>query len=167
MGEPSAPSPELVAGPALSASCNSFTQADGAACGSYYCGVDESTLDQALDPGAVCGDEAGNLGGVAFVCVSRPVLVVGECARAERAANLFADNEQRRGRIRDCVYEDAEMAANLREPCLDCFIDVALCAGDNCLIQCLAGDSDACDECRFENDCERPLFACSGLPDPF
>jgi hypothetical protein len=92
---------------------------------------------------------------------------VGTCAREERAANLFANTDERRVRIRDCVYQDAEIATNMREACLDCFIDVALCAGENCLIQCLAGDSAACDACRQDNDCERPLFACSGLPDPF
>lgn len=51
--------------------------------------------------------------------------------------------------------------------CLACTIDAAQCAGDNGLIQCLAGDSAQCDACRKENNCDQPVFSCGGLPTPF
>jgi hypothetical protein len=161
------PQPELVAGTATAAGCASFASPENGSCGSYYCGVDLGTLELALDPSSLCGENTGNAGGAAFVCEGRPVSVVGACARREKSANILASNDELRPLIRDCVYEDAEMAANVTEQCLDCFIDVAQCAGDNCLLECLAGDSAGCDRCRRENGCERPLFSCSGLPDPF
>lgn len=155
---------QLVAGTAEG--CNSFTERAATTCGSYYCNVDEATLTAALEPSGVCGTDQGNAGG-AFVCGARPVTVVGACAREVKSANVFASNEELRPLIRDCAFEDPEMAASVTEPCLDCFIDVAACASDNCLFACLAGDSQGCDDCRARNNCERPLFSCSGLPDPF
>lgn len=154
----------LVAGTAEG--CNSFTEQSAETCGSYYCNVDEATLTAALDPSGVCGVDRGN-GGGDFVCSARPVTLVGACAREVKSANVFASNDELRPLIRSCVYEDAEMLANTTEPCLDCFIDLATCAADNCLFACLTGDSLECDSCRADNNCERPLFACAGLPDPF
>lgn len=166
-GEPvEAPMPELVAGTASAAGCLSYTEPANGMCGSYFCGVDEATLAKALDPNTVCGENMGNTGGSAFVCEGRLVSVVGACARTVKAANFLLTNEQLRPLVQDCVYEDAEIKMKVTEQCLSCFIDVADCAGTNCLVECLAGDSEACDQCRMNNNCEQPLFPCGGFPNP-
>jgi hypothetical protein len=79
----------------------------------------------------------------------------------------LSSNAELRPLIRDCVFEDAEIEQMVNPDCLSCFIDAAQCAGDNCLIECLSGDSPGCDACRLENDCEQPVFACTALPSPF
>ena len=80
---------------------------------------------------------------------------------------IAASNYSLRPMIQDCVYKDATIKAKVPPACLSCFIDAAVCAGDNCLLQCLSGDSPTCDSCRKQNDCEQPVFSCGGLPSPF
>ena len=38
--------------------------------------------------------------------------------------------------------------------------------GDNCLIECLGGDSPTCDKCRLDKGCSRPVADCTGFPNP-
>lgn len=159
--------PELTAGTAIPAGCASEALAEGGMCGSWFCGVDAETLDKGLDPNGACGENMGNMGGIDFVCEARPVKVVGDCARMVKSSMPFATNEQLRPLVRDCVYQDAEIKANVTEPCLNCFIDVADCAGTYCLLQCLASADATCDQCRLDNNCDQPLFDCAGFPNPF
>ena len=46
-------------------------------------------------------------------------------------------------------------------------LDAAQCASDNCLTQCLSGDSSGCDTCRMNNNCNQPVPTCAGFPSPF
>jgi hypothetical protein len=153
--------PGSVAGSALAAGCSSYQLPANGMCGGYYCGVTEETLARESNPAAKC------LGTAAFKCEGRIVLVVGTCARRFKSSMPFATNAELRPMIRDCVFEDAEIAQMVQADCLSCFIDAAQCAGDNCLIECLSGDSASCDSCRIQNNCEQPVFPCSGLPNPF
>jgi hypothetical protein len=154
------PNPELVAGTATAAGCSSYQLPAAGMCGGYYCGVDQATLTQALDAAATCG------GDPEFTCDGRLVLVVGDCARGVKSAMPFASNAELRPMIEACVRADADIPQDLPADCLVCFVDAAVCAGDNCLIECLSGDSPGCDSCRIENDCQQPVFACGGLPNP-
>jgi hypothetical protein len=150
-----------VAGSAVRAGCSSYQPPGNGMCGGYFCGVTEAILEQESTPNAKCSSTA------AFKCEGRIVLVVGACARRIKSAMPFASNDQLRPMIRDCIYEDAEIKQMVQAECLDCFIDAAQCAGDNCLVECLAGDSASCDACRRDNNCEQPVFPCTGLPNPF
>lgn len=140
--------------------CQSYTEAADGMCASWYCGVTESQLMDAVDPNAKCG------GDVALLCAGSVTAKVGICARRLKAENFSATNEELRPLVRDCVYEDPEVKAAVPADCLDCTIDAAACAADNCLTQCLAGDSPMCDDCRRESHCDQSVFSCGGLPAP-
>jgi hypothetical protein len=151
---------ELVAGTAIEAGCSSAQPPADGMCGGYYCGVDADTLTAAFDPASRCG------GDPAMACDGALTTAVAACARQVKAAMPFASNDALRPMIQACVYEDAELQA-VPEDCLGCFLDVAACASDHCLFQCLAGDSEECDQCQLDNDCTVPVFDCGGLPNPF
>ncbi|MDD9941996.1 MAG: hypothetical protein OXU20_13205, partial [Myxococcales bacterium] len=123
--------------------------------------------DNTLDPNGACGAN-NNAGGVAQVCDGGLVIVVGDCARTIKSQpqNLFSDNETLKPLVAQCVYEDPQFTDTLSMECLGCFLDVALCAGNLCLPQCLSGNTPECDQCRKDNNCEQPLFPCAGLPNP-
>ena len=154
-----APDPSLVKG--TGASCSSYGTPMNGKCGGYYCGVDQATLQKAVDPSAKCG------GDVDLLCSNKVVIAVGMCARQIKSAMPLATNDELRPMVQACVFEDAEIKMKTSPECLNCTIDAAACAGDNCLIQCLAGDSAQCDSCRKMNNCEMPVFTCGGLPAPF
>ena len=114
----------------------------------------------AIDPDAVCG------GDPALSCSSALVGVLGQCARDAKGAMPSASDEELRPLIEACVNEDARFE-DLATDCLSCFLDATACASENCLVECLAGDSPACDRCQIESGCTLPVFACGGLPNPF
>jgi hypothetical protein len=154
------PAPELVLGTAIEAGCSSSQAPAGGMCGGYYCGVDEATVTAAIDPDAKCG------GDPAMACSGSLTTAVAVCAREVKSAMPFASNDALRPMIQTCVYEDDEFEA-VPDDCLGCFLDVAACASDHCLFQCLAGDSEECDQCQLDNGCTLPVFTCGGLPSPF
>jgi hypothetical protein len=154
-----APNPALVAG--TGTMCASYATPANGKCGTYYCGVDLATLSMALDPSTMCGTDPD------FTCNGNLVPAVGTCARRVKSENLFDSNDALRPKVEACVYEDAVIKEKVPAACLNCFINAAICAGDNCLTQCLAGDSPGCDNCRKQNNCEAPVFSCAGLPSPF
>lgn len=162
-GEPptgtTGPNPALVAG--TGTSCASYTMPAGGKCGSYFCGVDLPTLTMASDPTAVCGNHPE------LTCDGTLVVAVGTCARQVKSENLLDGNDALRPKIQACVFEDATIMQKVAPECVACYVSAAICAGDNCLTQCLAGDSPGCDTCRKQNSCEAPLFECGGLPSPF
>ena len=141
-------------------SCQSYTPIDNDMCAGWYCGVTEAQLTSAVDPSATCG------GDIQLLCAGSVVEKVGVCARRLKAENFNATNDELRPLVRDCVYEDAEIKAAVPEDCLQCTIDAAACAADSCLVQCLAGDSPACDTCRRAAGCDQGVFSCGGIPAP-
>jgi hypothetical protein len=158
-GEPStAPDPSLVTG--TGASCSSYGAPMNGKCGGYFCGVDQATLEKAVDPAAKCG------GAVDLLCSNATITAVGNCARQVKSQMPLASNDVLRPMVQDCVYQDAMLKMKVTPDCLACTITAAECAGDKCLAQCLAGDSAGCDSCRKTNNCDQPVFACGGLPSP-
>lgn len=169
------PPPTLgsIAGTAPAASCLSYQQPENGQCGSHFCGVTVEELGAALDPNNICTTDPQ------VVCDAETATVVGRCARevgpmhldilfnADVAARDEGLQNVLTPEVRDCVRMDPVVGEELSTGCLDCFIGVALCAAVNCVGECLGGDSEPCDACRLENNCDQSLFACSGLPSPF
>jgi hypothetical protein len=141
-------------------SCQSYSEPEGGKCGGWYCGVDQATLTKAVDPSAICG------GNVELLCSNAVPTAVASCARTAKTANITATNDELRPMIRDCVFQDMAIQQGSTPECVDCLIDAAACASDNCLTQCLTGDSPGCDSCRKENNCDQMVFSCGGLPAP-
>jgi hypothetical protein len=142
-------------------SCHSYTPVEGDKCQGWYCGVTEQELSDAIDPKAKCG------GNVPLLCKGSVTIKVGDCARSVYTNNLDKGPEELKPLVRDCVYKDAEeIKAAVPEACLDCTIDVAICASGPCLGPCLGGDSEGCDTCRLANHCDQKVFACGELPAP-
>lgn len=154
------PSSELE-GTVQSANCQSFTEMSGDKCQGWYCGVTEAQLEAAVNPKARCGGDVG------LLCRGTVTTKVGECAREEKLADPAATNDVLRPRVRECAYEDDEIKEKVPEDCLDCIIEVAACAADNCLGACLTGDSTGCDTCRINNNCDPEVFRCGQIPSPF
>lgn len=141
-------------------------------CGAHFCGVTVDELGAALDPNNLCSTDPQ------VICEGAAAAVVADCAREIGPLHLDIlfnpDTAQRdeglstvvAPEVRACVQEDPAVG-DLAVGCVDCFIEVALCAAVNCVGECLAGDSEACDQCRIENNCDQSLFGCAGLPNPF
>lgn len=158
-GAPStAPDPTLVTG--TGASCSSYGAPMNGKCGGYFCGVDQASLEKAVDPAAKCG------GAIDLLCSNATITAVGNCARQVKSQMPLASNDELRPMVQACVYQDATLQMKVSPECLACTITAAECAGDNCLVQCLAGDSAQCDSCRKTNNCDQPVFACGGIPSP-
>jgi hypothetical protein len=140
--------------------CHSYTAVDGDKCQGWYCGVTEKELSDAVDPKAKCG------GNVPLLCMGSVTVAVGKCARDEKTKNFSLSNDELKPLVRDCVYKDEAIKAAVPENCLDCTIDVAECAADNCLAPCLGGDTPQCDTCRLQAKCDQKVFGCGELPAP-
>ena len=141
-------------------SCESYTLPNAEMCGSWYCGVSLQTLKGAVAPAAVCGSS------VELICTGSAVATVADCARMIKVSMPFASNEQLRPMVRDCALKDTELQQGARNECLDCIFDGFACTADNCLVQCLAGNSPDCDKCRLDAKCDQKSFECAGLPWP-
>jgi hypothetical protein len=140
--------------------CSSYVMPENGKCGGYFCGVDLATLQEAVDPMAKCGGDAD------ILCRNAVITAVGHCARQEKGKNPAAPNEQLTPLVEACVFQDAELKEKVTSDCLACTITAAECAADNCLGECLAGDSAVCDSCRKMNNCDQPVFECGGIPSP-
>lgn len=149
------------AGGAGASKCQSYTKPVDGQCGGWYCEENEASLTAKVDATAKCG------GDNALLCSNAVVVKVGLCARMIKSAMFAATNEELRPMIQECVYEDAAIKAAVPPDCLNCTIDAAACASDNCLTACLTGDSVTCDSCRVQNNCDQAVFACGGVPSPF
>lgn len=153
--------PISIAGTAASANCLSTQPRTAEKCGSYFCGVSQDQLSNAmgLDPSKPCGTD------VAVACKGTLTKIVTECAQG-----VAGDVEQ----TRTCVAGNAEVQADMIPAgCYNCFIDaVACCTGNvNCLLTCLGVETDeqqrACDAAQLAAQCPLSVFSCGGLPNPF
>lgn len=150
-----------IKGSAKKAGCSSTQAAKNGMCSSHFCGITEEQLASATDPASVCGDPS-----TACEEGGRLAKSVTDCSIQVKATNLGKSNEQLRPLIQTCVYKDAEIKEKVNTECLGCFLAVAECAGENCLVECLTGSPAQCDKCRIDKGCEAPLFECAGLPNP-
>lgn len=155
------PAESRVAGTASTANCKSYTQQTATSCYGYYCGVDEATLAAEFSPTRKCDYP------VEDACAGLLSQKVGACARMVKSQNPIISEADHRKQTVNCVYGDQHLKDTVSMDCLDCYVDAAMCASKHCTLQCLAGDSDACDECRMKNNCNQPVPACAELPSPF
>jgi hypothetical protein len=63
---------------------------------------------------------------------------------------------------------DAELKAKTPQACLNCFLDAAVCAGKNCIEECI-DDANApkCLKCRIDKKCDTKVFGCAKIVNPF
>ncbi len=138
------------------------TPYDTSAQGGCYYGYCYTTLEGLKDtvtPGGACAMEQD----AALQCEGTVTIVTSKCARSN--AGQIGDEARFRAAIKACVLEDAQVMA-IHEPCIDCYVETAVCAGKLCTLECISGDSPACDECREEKGCTPDFYVCAGLPDP-
>jgi hypothetical protein len=152
----------VVPGSATKAKCTSYTKVSGTMCGGYFCGVTQEQIAAEMPADTLCGENA-----IQGACDNKLPTAVAKCAREVKSANALASNAQNRPKVQDCVFKDADLKENTPLPCMSCFLDAAECAGDNCLVECLAGDSKNCDACRAKNKCDLKVFTCAKLISPF
>lgn len=142
--------------------CSTYGLKMGDKCAGVYCGVTEPQLAAAFEelPDRLCKISA------AWACEGATVRKVGDCAREVKSANPLNNNAQNRPLVQACVYKDASIMQNVTPECLSCYLDSAICSGDKCLVECIAGNSKSCDDCRLRNNCSQPVAPCTGLPNP-
>jgi hypothetical protein len=150
--------------------CQSYSPVSGTGdakkCASWYCGVTLAEMKTHYVQGmGICATRPAE-----EICDNKIPIDVGKCAREIKSANLGASNESLRPKVIECVRK-ANMTdytlEKLPDNCLNCFVDVANCAGDKCLIECLLDDNKDCDACRLKNNCDQKVFTCGGLPNVF
>jgi hypothetical protein len=145
-----------VEGTASAAECTSTSDTrDEDGCYGFFCGSNSNSLNAALTEDSPCASVAQ----VWLICDGLGVREASRCAR-EHAL----DQDPREG-TRMCLRENEELDP-FTDECLACFLDSADCARENCLSDCLGGDSAQCDACRESAGCTPDYYACSGLPDP-
>ncbi|MET0283605.1 MAG: hypothetical protein ABW352_04025 [Polyangiales bacterium] len=151
-----------IAGSGLEAKCSSYGTAKGGMCAGYYCGITIETLAAEYKPGNKCDTTPEK------ICDGQLTRDVAKCARDTKSnpLNALDTTEQIREKTATCIMK-IPANADTEPDCLDCFLDAAQCASDNCLTQCLTGDSATCDKCRLDNDCNQPVPSCAGFPTPF
>lgn len=161
-GEMMMPVVKVVAGSATKNKCTSYTKASGSMCGGYFCGVTEEQIAAEVPADTLCGDMAAT-----GACDNKLPTALAKCARDIKSGSPLSSNDELKPMIQACVFKDADLKANTPQPCMDCFLTAATCAGDNCLVECLTGDSKDCDACRAKNKCDSTVFTCANLPSPF
>jgi hypothetical protein len=145
-----------VEGTAAVAECSSTTEGqDEGGCYGFYCGTNSNSLFAALTDDSVCGSTAQ----VWIICNGDTSEEASRCAR-EHAL----DDDPTEG-TRTCVRE-SEALAPVSDACLECYVQSSACARENCLSDCLGGDSAQCDTCREEAGCTPDFYTCAGLPNP-
>lgn len=149
----------VVPGSATKAQCSSY--GTGASCDGYYCGVTMANLIAEMPADTLCGSGAASI-----ACDNALVLAVSRCSRSAKSSNTLATNAELRPLIRQCVLRDTAYQT-VPDACLSCFVEQSDCDNDHCLLECLAGDSKACDTCRVKNGCHTKAILCAKLPNPF
>ena len=112
--------------------------------------------DGALAPAGMCmnAEDGAILGAVDVAAVTSDAATACYLGGATEDASYVA-----------CTSEALIDETGLTAGCVDCFVQSALCAKNNCLVECLS-DPVACETCREENGCISAFYECSGLPVP-
>lgn len=157
------PMESVIKGSGIAAKCSSYGLPKNGMCAGYYCGIKVDAVMAEYKPAASKCDTTPE-----EICDGQLTRDVAKCARDTKSnpLNALDSDEMIRAKVQTCV---TKIAANkdIEQDCLDCFLDAAQCASDNCLTQCLTGDSATCDKCRMDNDCNQSVPTCAGLPSPF
>lgn len=145
-----------VEGTADDAQCNETSDTrDEDGCYSFYCGTNSNSIKAGATSNATCGTDAE----VYYACEGASSRRAGECAR------INALRPDPHAATRDCFREDTKLDV-ITDSCLECYLDSADCARENCASVCLGGHSDDCDKCRQDSGCTPGFYECAGLPDP-
>jgi hypothetical protein len=137
--------------------CTSWQEAPAGKCYGYWCGVDYELLRAETMPGGTCqGDEELEL-----ICEGAIVEKIAQCARDNALTGTkFEEN------VVSCIRKEKTYDV-VTDACLACYTASAKCALDECINECVAGDSQGCDDCRMEHGCTQGWYTCSGVPTVF
>ena len=153
---------KVVGGSATKNMCLSYTKPMGDKCGGYFCGVTQDQIAAEMPADTLCGASAAE-----GACNNKLPTLLASCARDIKSGSPLASNDELKPMIQACVFKDADIKAKTPQPCMDCFLTAATCAGDKCLVECLTGDSKECDACRATNKCDTTVFTCANVVSPF
>jgi hypothetical protein len=128
---------------------------DEGGCYGFFCGTNSNSINEGLTSDSPCDTTAQ----VWLICDGLGAREASRCARVHAL-----DDDPREG-TRMCLRDNSDLDP-FTDACLACFLDSADCAREQCLTECLGGDSDTCDACREENGCTPTYYECSGLPNP-
>ena len=64
----------------------------------------------------------------------------------------------------ECIENCLEGQLELTVSCVECFVDRFSCAQENCLLSCVFGTEEDCQECIYTN-CESAFNECAGIVD--
>ena len=138
--------------------CLSYTMPMGDKCSGFYCNVTVPDIMSHFPLTGKCTAFSA-----AQICTGALPTHTGECAQEQSGAS-----EGNRATMLSCIKGKGDYAA-ATDDCLNCFVNAAICASDNCLLDCLINGtaSEPCETCRNANNCNKPVPACAGLPNPF
>lgn len=125
-------------------------------CAGNFCDARPCDVVAGFTSDATCG----SLSEFERICDASLTVQITTCAQD----NAFAPDPREATRV--CM-RDLLDASILRDGCLDCVLDAAVCARTFCALTCLGSDVAACDTCRETNGCNDSFYACAGYPNPF
>lgn len=140
-------------------SCLSFAAPTSSMCGSFFCGATRAKFGAAFDPSSACGVDP------TFMCEGSLDKITADCYASQAVAMDPA------AATKGCIKANPNVQSRgLRDACVDCFVAATQCCqrDSSCIATCLLSPGSAqCDAARKQAGCITPLFACSGLPNPF
>lgn len=137
------------------AGCPRLLAPDSGICASYGCRLSRDQLRASANTAGACTSPAA----VAAACDGSASSAALRCTEA----SVFSTDLSAAASA--CVKREPQLSA-LAAPCLDCFVDEALCTLSRCFALCaLASENDACRACRHK-ECGSAFGLCSGLPAP-
>ncbi len=96
------------------------------------------------------------------ICGANMVAVTGQCGVACNSQST--DPLTVAACTKDCIQE--AVTPKPSDECTNCYVADVGCSIQNCLTDCAAGPTDACNACRLEKGCTAAFYGCSGLPVP-
>jgi hypothetical protein len=78
--------------------------------------------------------------------------ITGECSRSCFTATAFAE----------CVAQCVNEQVGLSEACSACYGQTAECGKNNCLMDCMGGESPECEAC-LDTNCHPSFVECAGV----
>lgn len=137
--------------------CTSYQEAPAGKCYGYWCGVTEADLRAETVPTGTCQSDQE----LALICEGAIVEKIGSCARDNALTGAKFEMN-----VASCVRKETAFDP-VSDACLACYTASAKCALDECINECVAGDSKTCDDCRFANGCTPDWYTCAGFPSVF
>jgi hypothetical protein len=124
-------------------------------CYGFYCGTNYEDIRAETPSTGACGSDMELM----MICEGPFPVALADCARRNALSGNFE------AAVEACVRGNHSWDP-ITDSCLDCYIVGARCALDNCLGECVSGDSQACDECRETKGCTPDFYVCASMPNP-